>query len=104
VFYCFNLLLCSHFNFLHLMKCQDGIGSCKMPLLQIDRMVGALIYIYIYIYIYMCVCVCVCVCVHTREKGREFKLLTFVLLGVVHSPRVTQPWLTTTNVRTIHVD
>jgi hypothetical protein len=44
VFYCFNLLLCSHFNFLHLMKCQDGIGSCKMPLLQIDRMVGALFY------------------------------------------------------------
>jgi hypothetical protein len=41
-FYCFNLLLCSHFNILHLMKCQDEIGCCKIPLLQTNRMVGAL--------------------------------------------------------------
>ena len=26
----FNLLLCSHFNFLHLMRCQDEIRGCKM--------------------------------------------------------------------------
>jgi hypothetical protein len=42
----FNLLLCSHFNFLHLMKCQVGIWCCKRGLLQRIRTQGALIYFY----------------------------------------------------------
>jgi hypothetical protein len=37
----FSLLLCSHFNCLHLMRCQDKIRGCKLPLLQIVYIVGA---------------------------------------------------------------
>ena len=44
-FYRFNLLLCSHFNFLYLISCQDGIEGCKMPILHINRIIGVL-YIY----------------------------------------------------------
>jgi hypothetical protein len=41
-FYCFNLLLCSRFNFLHLIKCQDEIRNCKILLLHINHIEGAL--------------------------------------------------------------
>jgi hypothetical protein len=49
--YLFNLLICSHFNFLHLMRCQVGIWCCKRGLLQHIQTQGVLYIFFIIIII-----------------------------------------------------
>jgi hypothetical protein len=44
---CCIFLTLSVCNFLEMVTCQNGIGGCKMPLLQMDRTQGALTKIFI---------------------------------------------------------
>jgi hypothetical protein len=41
LFFCFFFLTLIFCNFLEMVICQNGIESCKMPLLQMDRTQGA---------------------------------------------------------------